>query len=139
MRFTGAQGQPNTQNRAPRSRRWVEPDGDWPASHVAPDGRDLNWTASGWSASRCAGGQQGPQGLRAARHRGCCRGAALLATIRIDPRQQLQLLPTPAAAANTCTCPPTRRVRHQHRGVLLRGAGHRHPPRALRAAADGAH
>jgi hypothetical protein len=40
---------------APCPRRWVEEGGAWPASHVAPDGRDLNWTAGGWSASRCAG------------------------------------------------------------------------------------
>ena len=26
-----------------------------PSSHIAPDGRDFNWTVPGWTASRCAG------------------------------------------------------------------------------------
>jgi hypothetical protein len=42
----------------PCTDRHARPGEAWPASHIGPDGRDLDVSSPGWTASRCAGGRE---------------------------------------------------------------------------------
>ncbi len=50
----------------PCSNRHAEDDEVHPTSHTGSDGRDLNWTTSGWLAGRCAGEGQAALGTATA-------------------------------------------------------------------------